>query len=151
MSWILGGDDHSSFAAVFGLRPNLYAEYQRFEALLWSRRPVDPTVLELCRHRIAQLLGDAAEPPRDTGLAEKVAALDAWKTAPGFSAVERACLTFAEKFVLSPHSITDADAAAVTAHLSAKEMVAFTEALALFDGFTRFRIILGVTADGKSG
>jgi alkylhydroperoxidase family enzyme len=43
--------------------------------------------------------------------------------------------------------VSDEDAAAVREHLSDKVMVAFTEALAVFDGFTRFRIILGIEGD----
>src|SRR5262249_16908493 len=74
---------------------------------------------------------------------DKITALPRWPTDPRFSELERAGLAFAEKFVMDPHAISDDDAAAVTAHLSAREMVAFTEALALFDGVTRFRVILG--------
>ena len=142
------------FARAFGLRPELFAQYQMFAELFWTRRPVDPVVLELCRLRIAQLLGSATElaarrpEARAAGLTEaRIAALDHWRDTPDFSAVERACLAFAEKFTLDPHGVSDADAAAVTAHLSAPEMVAFTEALAVFDGFTRFRLILGIEAD----
>lgn len=148
MSWLTNRKDASSFEDIFALRPNLFAEYERFYSLFWSLRPVDPGLLELCRLRMAQLLGYEEGPLCAVGLAEeKRAALDAWKTAPIFSDGERACLAFAEKFVLAPHSISDADAATVTAHLSAKEMVAFVEALAIFDGFTRFRIILGARPD----
>ena len=50
----------------------------------------------------------------------------------------------AERFVLDPRGVSDADAAAVTAHLSPAQTVALIEALAVFDGFTRFRAILGV-------
>jgi hypothetical protein len=46
--------------------------------------------------------------------------------------------------VLDPHGVDDADTAAVAAHLPPPAMVALIEALALFDGFTRFRLILGV-------
>ena len=58
-----------------------------------------------------------------------------------------ACLAFAEKFVLEPHGLSDEDATAVSTHLSAAEMVAFTEALALFDGFARFQVLLGVAPE----
>ena len=142
------------FARAFGVCPELLAKFEAFAELFWSRRPVDPVVLELCRLRIAQVLGCDAElavrraEARAAGLTEgRIATLDGWRDAPDFSAVERACLAFAEKFTLDPHGVTDADAAAVAAHLSPPEMVAFTEALAVFDGFTRFRLILGIEAD----
>jgi hypothetical protein len=47
-------------------------------------------------------------------------------------------------FVRDPHAITDADAAAVVEHLGEAGLVALAEALALFDGFCRFRLLLGV-------
>jgi alkylhydroperoxidase family enzyme len=144
----------TEFDRVFGLRPNLYDDYRAFVSLFWSLRPVDPVILELCRLRIAQLFGCDAElrvrhvPADAAGLTEeKIAALENWRTAGEFSDAERACLAFAEKFVLNPHGVTDEDAAAVTAHLSDKETIAFAEALAVFDGFTRFRIILGIEPD----
>ncbi len=151
MTWLaetVPGSD--AFEQVFGLRPDLYADYRRFAALFWTKGLVDPVLLELCRLRIAQLLrcsttlGTRQATARAAGLTEeKIAALPRWPSDPQFSALERAGLAFAEKFVMDPHAITDDDAAAVTTYLSANEMVAFTEALALFDGFARFRVILG--------
>ena len=152
MTWLTASAAGASeFDRVFGLRPNLYDDYRAFISLFGSLRPIDPVILDLCRLRIAQLLGADAglclqQFSADTSRLpqEKIAALENWQAAGAFSARERACLAFAEKFVLHPHGVTDEDAAAVTAHLSAKEMVAFTEALAVIDGFTRFRIILGI-------
>lgn len=140
MSWI--APDATTFARVFDLVPELHARFREFAELFPGRRPVDPAVLALCRVRVAQLLGvvpEAGELPPET-----VAALEDWRAAPAFCDVERACLAFTEKFVRDPHGVTDADAAAVAAHLSPPALVAFAEALALFDGFTRFRAILGV-------
>ncbi len=141
----------TEFDRVFGLRPNLYDDYRSFVSLFWSLQPFDPVILDLCRLRIAQLLaGDAVPRPAQPSTGgiepppEKIAALEHWREASVFSEKERACLAFAEKFVLQPHGVTDEDAAAVTAHLSDKEMIAFAEALAVFDGFTRFRIVLGI-------
>lgn len=140
-----------SFAAAFSLRPELYADYRAFADLFWSRRLVEPVILELCRIRVAQILGCAAEERRRTpqavaaGLDEElVAAVADWKGSPRLSDAQRACLRLAEGFVLDPHGVSDADAAAVAAHLPPKEMMALIEALAVFDGFTRFRLILGV-------
>ena len=152
MTWLTAtAPGATEFDRVFGLRPALYDDFRNFLSLFWSLRPIDPLILELCRIRIAQLLGGDAVPPIGQGSAgtgepppEKIGALEQWREAAVFSERERACLAFAEKFVLQPHGVTDEDAAAVAAHLSDKEMIAFTEALAVFDGFTRFRIILGI-------
>jgi alkylhydroperoxidase family enzyme len=136
---------------VFGLRPDLYADFRRFYALFWERSLLDPVLLELCRLRIAQLHGCAPElrvryrPALEAGLGEeKIAKLPRAGSAPEFSAAERAAIAFAELFASDPHAITDADAAAVVAELGDAGLVALAEALALFDGFCRFRMMLGV-------
>lgn len=146
MSWLprtAGGD--TPFARVFELCPELHARFRDFDTLFWQTRPVEPKVLELCRLRMAQILGCAARPREGLGLDDgSLAALEGWRAGSEFSAVERACLALAEKFVLDPHGVTDDDAAAVRAHLADAGLVAFVEALASFDGFLRFAAILGV-------
>lgn len=137
--------------AVFGLRPELFDAWRAFRDAFWERRLVDPVILELCRLRVAALHGCRAElaartpAARAAGLDEaKIAALGDWATDARFGASERACLRFAEQFVLDAHGVTDGDAAAVTAALGDAGTVALAEALALFDGFCRFRLVLGV-------
>jgi alkylhydroperoxidase family enzyme len=141
------------FERVFALRPNLFEAWRDFTALFWKRRLVDPLVLELCRLRIAQMLG--ARHPQSlrtpealaAGLSEeRIAALASWWSSDGFSSTERACLRFAEQFVLDAKGITDADAAAVVSALGDAGTVAFVEALAIFDGFSRFCCSLDVAA-----
>jgi alkylhydroperoxidase family enzyme len=143
--------DATPLDAVFGQRPNLYRDFIDFYGLFWERRLVDPVLLELCRLRVAQLVGCRAElairyrPALEAGLDEaRIAALEGWRGAPVFSDGERACLDLTERFVQAPHSISDEGAAAVRSFLGAPGMVALIEALALFDGFARFRAILGV-------
>ena len=144
----------TAFDRVLGLRPDLCADYHAFAALFWDDGLVGPVVLELCRLRIAQLLGCEGElrlrhePARAAGLDEaKIARLDRWPTAPEFTAVERACLAYAEQFVLDAHAISDAQAAEVASHLTPAGLVALTEALALFEGFARFRTVMGVAPE----
>jgi len=144
------GDD---FERVFGLRENLFEAWRDFTRLFWTRRLVDPCLLELCRLRVAQLLGAAHElslrtpEARAAGLREeRIAALGAWWTSDAFSPTERACLRFAEQFVLDAKGITDADAAAVVSALGESGLVAFVEALAIFDGFSRFGASLAIGA-----
>jgi alkylhydroperoxidase family enzyme len=151
VSW-LGAEP--TLDAVFGLRPELFAAWRAFRDVFWEQGLVDPTLLELCRLRVAALHGCAAElatrtpAARASGLGEaKIAALADWATDARFDARERACLRFAEQFVLDPHAITDADAAAVVAALGEPGFVALIETLALFDGFCRFRLVLGVQAE----
>jgi alkylhydroperoxidase family enzyme len=154
MTWLgepaVGGDP---FERVFGLRPNLFEAWRDFSALFWTRRLVEPVVLELCRLRVAQLLESRYPQSVRTPQAlaaglreEQVGALASWWTSDAFGERERACLRFAEQFVLDAKGITDADAAAVVAALGEAGTVAFVEALAIFDGFSRFCTSLDVGA-----
>lgn len=120
MGWVHDG----GFASNFELRSQLFADYRAFEDAVCS--VLQPRIVELCRARVGYLLGaqdTSIEPTNDS---------------------ERACLKLADKFVLDPHGVTDRDVAAVAAHLEPAAVVALVEALALLDGFTRFRLILGV-------
>jgi len=148
MSWLplpAPATGRDPFEQVFGLRENLFEAWRDFSSLFWTRRLVDPRVLELCRLRIAQMLGarypQSVRTPeaQRAGLREdRIAALASWRTSEAFGKTERACLRFAEQFVLDARGITDADAAAVVAALGDAGTVAFVEALAIFDGFSRF-------------
>ena len=145
--------DATDFERVFALRPNLFEDFRSFYALFWQKRLVDPVLLELCRLRIAQLHGCESElrvryqPAVDAGLTEeKIAALPDAADSSLYGEAERACIALAELFAMDPHAITDADAARVTAVLGDAGTVALVEALAMFDGFARFRLMLGVEA-----
>jgi alkylhydroperoxidase family enzyme len=141
----------ASFDDVFGLRPDLHDSFQAFYGLFWEQRLVDPVLLEVARLRIAQLNGCTTEttlryrPAIDAGLSEDHA-LAARDGNPGAlaSPLQGACLGLAEKFVLDVHSINDDDVAAVRDVIGEGALVALIEAMALFDGFTRFAVILGV-------
>lgn len=108
-------------------RPDLLGPLERLVELVEDGR-IDVDLLAMCRRRVGTLLGCPAHagpvPPRD--------ALDDR---------QRACLDFAEMFVMDHHAITDDDAARVTSHLSDAEMVAFTTALAVYDGFCHFEVM----------
>ena len=152
MSWLPeAGPGRDDFERVFALRPELFAAWREFAGLFWEKRLVDPVLLELCRLRIAQLHG-AAHPlgvrtpeARAAGLDEaKIARLDSWWKQPGFSELERSALRFAEQFVLDAKGMSDEEARPVLAALGDAGTVAFIEALAIFDGFSRFCRMLDV-------
>ena len=152
VSWLPeSGSGRDDFERSFGLRPELFAAWREFAELFWEKRLVDPELLELCRLRIAQL--HRAEHPlslrrpeaRAAGLDEtKLARLAEWWKQPGFSELERACLRFAEQFVVDAKGMSDEEAAPVIAALGEAGSVAFIEALAIFDGISRFCRMLGV-------
>ena len=102
-------------------------------------------LLELCRLRVAQLhaarfpLASRRPEARAAGLEEaKIAELDRWWRSPAFGDTERACLRFAEQFVLDAKGMSDEVALPVVAALGEAGTVALVEALAIFDGFGRF-------------
>lgn len=147
--------DDSTRADVLGLRPELSAEVARLHDVIWAG-PVSPVTLELCRLRMATLLRSPAalaertEAARLAGCDEaRITALPSWPTDPGFSDEERACIAFAEKWVIDPHSISDDDAAAVLDALGPDGVVTFTTALGVWDGQHRFDNALGIARAGR--
>ncbi|MEX0666547.1 MAG: carboxymuconolactone decarboxylase family protein [Acidimicrobiia bacterium] len=142
-------DRGATFDEVLDRRPDLAGPYRDFIGVFWARRLIDPVVLELCRLRVAQLLGCESElavrtrPAVEAGLTDKhVSRLSEWPTAECFTDGQRAALGYSEQFVLDPHGVDDAMRADLHEHFSSAEVVALTEALALFDGFTRFQRLL---------
>jgi hypothetical protein len=89
----------------------------------------DPALLELCRLRIAMLLRNTDETTSTMLDASIVEALPNWATSPLFGAAQRACLEFAEQFVLDVGSMTDAQVGAVTAALGPDRVADFVHAL----------------------
>ena len=158
MSWLPeSGPGRDDFARTFALRPDLFDSWREFAGLFWEKRLVDPVLLELCRLRIAQLhgavypLSTRTPEASEAGLDEtKIARLADWWKQPGFSDLERACLRFAEQFVLDAQAMSDEEARPVVAALGDAGTVAFVEALAIFDGFGRFCRMLDVRPAGES-
>jgi alkylhydroperoxidase family enzyme len=142
-TWVSGATD-ASLASVLRVQPDLAVRYDTLVDGVWQAG-IDPHVLELCRIRIAQQLGDLAgaalRSAEAAGLDEAlVAALDRWWSHPGFDDVARSALSVAEQFTLDVHGVSDEQFAAVTDRLGAAGAVAFSFALALFDGQSRLRL-----------
>jgi alkylhydroperoxidase family enzyme len=156
MTWLA---EHSSadtpLGEVLGLRPELDRLYGAYMAEIWSA--CDPVVLDLCRLRIAALLGDADQQRlrHDTAVAaglseEQVAALPLHHRSALFTDHQRACLAYAEQYVVDVHGITDADAERVRQGMDDAQFVTFTIALGMFEGIGRMRLALG-TSETSSG
>ena len=100
---------------------------------------------------VAQLLGCTSElrvryePAVAAGFTEAMFDdLARWPTSVRFTEAHRASLAFAEQFVIDPKGIRGPVRDELREHFALPEVVAITEALALFDGFARFRVILGL-------
>jgi alkylhydroperoxidase family enzyme len=104
---------------------------------------VDPRLLELCRLRVAQLLGCAEEAQvRTPGTGVDPAVLDAvvsWPTSPLLDDRDRAVLAWCEQFVIDVASMDDATVAAVRDHLGDAALVDLTSALLVIEQRQRLR------------
>ena len=134
---------------VLALRPELAAGHARLVDALWDH--LDPVLLELCRLRMAKLLGAAAaqseRSPRavDAGLTEDlVARLPSWPSDPAFSDAHRAALAFTEQLVVDHHGVTDAHVSALETALGRDGVVVLTTALGVWDNLHRLDNALGV-------
>lgn len=136
---------------VLALRPDLAAEHARLLDALWEH--ADPVLLELCRLRMAKLLGAAtAQAERSpeavaAGLDEQlVERLPSWPTDPAFTEAQRTALAFTEQFVIDHHGITDDHVSALQSALGPDGVVVLTTALGVWDNQHRLDNALGVVA-----
>ena len=141
-----GDTDWDRFA---GSWPDAFAALSDVVAAAWDE--TDPLLLELCRLRMAALLGFSAEQARRTSLARtagleeaKIAELAAWPTSPRFTARERACLTLAEQFLIDANGVTDEHIAEVADHLGPAGCYAFVQALSVVETVQRACLTLGI-------
>lgn len=137
----------TSLQEAMAARPELAGPLDDYLAATFAA--VDPVVLELCRLRIATLHGDVRQQQvRDdaavaAGLTDdKVAELADHHRSARFTDHERACLAYAEQFVIDVHGLTDGDADRVKDGMTDGDFVAFTVALGLLDGIGRMRLAL---------
>lgn len=105
---------------------------------LWEAG-VDRDTLELCRLRMASLIGTAAEPAVDAALVE---ALPSWPSSPLFTDAQRAAIGFAEQYVIDPHGFTDAVGERLQQHFTDEQLATLTIAVATFDALARARAVL---------
>jgi len=136
---------------VFGLRPEAYARFREMYAGLWDAAVIDPAVVELCRLRIATILGCDAErairytDATEAGLTEdRITALPRWPNDPAFTTAERSAIEFAEQYVIDPHGLTDDHFAALHREFDEPALATLTLAVAMFDALTRMRLALDV-------
>lgn len=99
---------------------------------VWDGR-VNPALLERCRLRVCELVGVAPDTGRHPSGPPPADDTD----------VVRACVAFTEMWVIDPHAVTDAMAAAVRDHLTDAEVAAFTIGLATIEAQARAALALG--------
>ena len=90
---------------------------------------VNGELLDICRTRIAQLLGCQWELDRSDLLVD----VASWPAATCFSAAERACLALTEQWLIDVAGVTEAQIAAVSSELGEQGCVNFTSALLVIE------------------
>lgn len=138
--------------ALRNFNPDACAALERFEELAFPA--VDRDLLELVRMRIAMLLGDAAELARvaaEPTLGEKIRNLPEWPKSALFSDAERACLDYAEQYVIDVSGMTDDHAQALLRHFTVPEIFAFAHAVYLIDAAQRTNLVLGRVLEAFEG
>lgn len=109
----------------------------------WAATPAH--LLELCRVRIATMLGCTAEATsRTPGTGVDPAMLDAiaaWPHDDRFDDIDRACLAFAEHSVIDVASLDDDTVAAVRTHLGDAGLANFVSALLVVEQRIRLRLV----------
>jgi alkylhydroperoxidase family enzyme len=148
MSWLTGSE--TTREQLLELRPPLAKAHNQLVESIWDSGVPAP-LLELCRLRMAQILRCAPalaqryDAPRLAGLRElKIEKLSQWPTDLLFDETERACIEFAELFVIDQHAITDAQTESVRRLLGDAGIVAFTTALGVWENQHRFDNALAV-------
>jgi alkylhydroperoxidase family enzyme len=146
-SW-LAVDDGTD---LWELIPGAFGHLRVLYAGLWDAG-IDPVTLELCRLRIATLIGGAAElmapDPRADVDETLIDALPSWPTSAVFSEAQRAALGFAEQYTLDAHGVTDEQAADMHRSFSPAQLTTLTMAVAVFDAMARMRAVV-TTATGS--
>ena len=135
-------DGPTELDRVYGLRSKYYALLM--EDYNHSIERMDPVLIELCRLRMATLMGSKLDlslrykPAIAAGLTEpKLRELSRYNTSPLFTDRERRCLDFAEQFVIQSSAISDEDVARVQAVLDPETFIYFVKALSVMDQLQR--------------
>ena len=83
--------------------------------------------------------------------AEKVAAIEAFRTSPHYAARERVALEYAEDMTITGQRVSDELFARLRSHYTEPEVVELTAAVALENFRSKFNVALGINAQGFCG
>jgi hypothetical protein len=104
----------ASFDEFVGASPEYAAALRDVENAVWNQTLVSPSILELCRLRIAQILGCtvALEHRTPQALADRfdealADSLTSWPTSGCFDRRMRACLAYAEQLLVDAQEVSD--------------------------------------------
>jgi alkylhydroperoxidase family enzyme len=140
------GDLRSERDEVFGVAPDAYEHLRQMLGAAW--RITDARALDLCRLRVAQMMGARAElAGADPRL---LAGLEDWRSNPALSGRERAALSYAEQYHFD-HTLLGAEQKAALADtFSRRGVVNFVWALHVNDAYARALTLLDIAPDPPS-
>jgi alkylhydroperoxidase family enzyme len=138
---------------LWELIPEAFGHLRVLYTGLWDSG-IDSVTLELCRLRIATLIGSAADlaarDPRADLDETLIDALPSWPTSVLFSDAQRAALGFAEQYTLDAHGVTDEQTAGMHRFFSSAQLTTLTMAIAVFDALARMRAIVTAATDNDA-
>ncbi len=114
---------------VVNHRPAYAAAMRDVEAAIWAQDVLEPEILEVCRQRIAQLLGSEER-------------ADGVHATRAFTDRERTCLDFAEQVLIDAQGVTDDEAARVIESVGEGGFLVLLYACGFFETTERARILL---------
>lgn len=124
------------------LAPEATAAFAAAVVRAWET--VDPALADLCRCRIAMLLGDGGPAPRaglGTAHGAQVSELPRWPTSERFGPAERAALAFTEQFVIDVSGMSPSVLGPLADALG-DGLAPFAQALFLLDMDVRLGMVL---------
>jgi alkylhydroperoxidase family enzyme len=129
--------------------PQLQERLDAYVMGVWRDPALPEGVLELCRIRIATLLGATAAArvrllQLPTALEAGAARIESWSTADELGATERACLAFAEQFVLDAQALDEVTVEAVRSRVGEQGLALLVVGVGLAEGLTRAQLAWGV-------
>lgn len=138
--------------ALLRLEPEWFRWMGEMHRLVWEL--TDARELELCRLRLAQLVGCEPElavryeAGRQAGVDEAtVAELRNWPTSERFTARDRDFLAFVEQFRFDVQGVTDEQAQAVLNHLDDEQFFVFSLAIGMYESWQSLLVALNARQD----
>jgi len=131
-----------SYEAVLAGQPEILAALRGVHEAAWDA--TDPDLLDLCRVRMAMVLG-ANDSARSDDLDDAlVAELPCWPASARFSPAQRAALAFTEQYVIDVASVDDALVADLSDAIGADALASFVTALLVVEQRLRLSLAWGL-------
>jgi alkylhydroperoxidase family enzyme len=145
MTWLpITRDAQTDRDAVLGLHPEAYARHRAF--LRACAAVIEPDLLDLCKARMAQLLGCREELALHSP--ERLATLKSWERSRSLTAGQRTALAFVEQFLLDPSLVSRELVADLEGELGTQGVIDFAAVIAAYEASFRLSALLDLAPAG---